>query len=99
MQRLVPEGPWAELEVLAVFFERGARTIPHSHATDQLLWVVEGTCLVADEGGRREVASGECVLLPANRWHWHGAVPGSDACHVSIRKPGPTNWDLPRHDW
>jgi quercetin dioxygenase-like cupin family protein len=99
LQQLVSEDLSGELELIAVFFENGARTIPHRHATDQVLWVVEGTCVVADEAARREVATGECVLLPADRWHWHGAAPGRSACHISIRKPGPTNWDVPRRDW
>lgn len=99
MQRLVAEEQSRELELIAVFFDNGARTIPHMHSTDQVLWVVEGACVVADEAGRREVVAGQSVLLPANRWHWHGAAPGRDACHVSIRKPGPTNWEVPRRDW
>ncbi len=99
MQHLISEGLSEELELIAVFFENGARTIPHRHSTDQVLWVVEGTCVVADDSGRREAAAGESVLVPANRWHWHGAVPGRSACHVSIRKPGPTDWDVPPRDW
>jgi quercetin dioxygenase-like cupin family protein len=99
MQRLVAEDHSAELELIAVFFEGGARTIPHTHATDQILWVVSGRCVVADESGRREVGAGECVLLPANGWHWHGAAPGASTCHLSIRKPGPTDWDVPRRNW
>jgi quercetin dioxygenase-like cupin family protein len=99
MQRLFSGEQSGELELVAVFFERGARTIPHSHSTDQVLWVVEGTCMVADEAGRREVRAGQCVLLPANGWHWHGATPREAACHVSIRQPGPTNWEVPRRDW
>ena len=99
MQQLVSEDISQDLELIAVFFDGGARTIPHRHSTDQVLWVVEGTCVVADEAGRREVAAGECVFLPADRWHWHGAAPGRSACHVSIRRPGPTNWDVPRRDW
>jgi len=99
MQQLVSEDLSHELELVAVFFERGARTIPHMHSTDQVLWVVKGTCVVADEAGRREAAAGQCVLFPANRWHWHGAAPGQSACHISVREPGPTNWDVPRRDW
>jgi len=99
MQRLVSEDHSHELELIAVFFENGARTIPHTHSTDQVLWVVEGRCVVVDESGRRELSAGECVLLPANQWHWHGAAPERSACHVSIRKPGPTNWNVPRRDW
>lgn len=99
MQPLVAGTQSDQLEVLAVFFEDGARTIPHIHTTDQTLWVVEGTCVVADETGRSEIGPGECVNIPAGRWHWHGAAPGVSACHLSIRKPGPTDWSAPKRDW
>ncbi len=99
MQKLVGADRSRELDVVAVFFDDGARTIPHTHATDQLLYVVSGTCVVADESGRREVAAGESVLLPANQWHWHGAAPGRSACHISYRQPGPSDWTVERRDW
>lgn len=99
MQPLVGGEESSELELVAVFFEQGARTIPHSHATDQVLYVVEGRCVVGEESGRRELGAGDCVLLPANRWHWHGAAPRHSMCHISIRQPGPTDWTLPRRDW
>lgn len=99
LQPLVSTGLSDELELIAVFFDAGARTIPHVHATDQLLWVVEGRCVVADDAGRRELAVGECAFLPRDRWHWHGAAAGSTACHLSIRRPGPTDWSVPRKDW
>jgi len=99
IQSLVASEQSEELELIAVFFEGGARTIPHVHSTDQVLWIVEGRCVVADESGKREVETGECVLLPGKRWHWHGAAKGQRACHVSIRKPGATNWSVPRRDW
>jgi quercetin dioxygenase-like cupin family protein len=99
MHHLVTRDSSAELELIAVFFERGARTIPHTHSTDQVLVVVEGRCVVADESGRRELATGECALLPANQWHWHGAAPGQSACHISVRKPGPSDWAVEKRDW
>jgi quercetin dioxygenase-like cupin family protein len=99
MQSLVGPDRSSELEIIAVFFEDGARTIPHTHATDQVLYVVSGTCVVADDAGRRQVGAGEYVVLPANRWHWHGAAPGQSMCHVSIRQPGPTDWEVERRDW
>ena len=44
-------------QIVAVFFEDGARSTPHTHATDQVLYVVSGICVVADESdsefGRR----------------------------------------------
>jgi len=99
MQTLVGGEASRELDVVAVFFEDGARTTPHTHATDQLLYVVSGTCVVADDSGRRQAAAGEYVLLPANGWHWHGAAPGQAMCHISIRQPGPTDWTVERRDW
>ncbi len=99
MQGLVVGESSQELDIRAVYFEDGARTIPHTHSTDQVLYVVSGTCVVADESGRRQAGPGEYVLLPANRWHWHGAAPGQSMCHVSIRQPGPTDWTVERRDW
>jgi quercetin dioxygenase-like cupin family protein len=99
MHSLVAADRSRELEIIAVFFEGGARTTPHTHATDQLLYVVAGTCVVADDSGRRQVGPGDYVLLPAHQWHWHGAAPGQSMCHVSIRQPGPTDWTVERRDW
>jgi quercetin dioxygenase-like cupin family protein len=98
-QSMVGNDRSRELEIIAVFFEESARTTPHTHSTDQVLYVVSGTCLVADESGRRQVGPGEYVLLPANQWHWHGAAPGQSMCHVSCRQPGPSDWTVERRDW
>lgn len=99
MHRLVGADRSRQLEITAVFFEDGARTTPHTHSTDQVLYVVAGTCVVADEEGRRQAGAGEYVVLPANGWHWHGAALGQSACHVSFRQPGPSDWTVERRDW
>jgi quercetin dioxygenase-like cupin family protein len=99
LMQAMSAGPPGELDVRAVFFDNGARTIPHTHSTDQLLYVVSGTCVVGEESGRREVAAGDYALLPAHQWHWHGAAPGQSMCHVSIRKPGPSDWTVERRNW
>jgi quercetin dioxygenase-like cupin family protein len=96
MQYLTKAELSEELEVIAVFFENGATTVPHVHATDQLLVVVEGRCIVGDPSGSRELAQGETMFIPALEWHWHGAATGQSGCHLSIRKPGPTNWNMPK---
>jgi quercetin dioxygenase-like cupin family protein len=99
MQKLSAALGGGEVELIAVFFDGGARTIPHTHATDQVLLVVAGRCVVADEDGRRELGPGELARIPAERWHWHGAAPGESACHLSIRRPGPSDWTVPKRDW
>src|SRR5690348_6631665 len=76
----------AELELLAVFFSPGGRTIPHAHARDQVLHIVEGQGIVAIEGERRTVSPGDVILIPAGAWHWHGATRDQAMCHISIKQ-------------
>jgi len=95
MQALIPQTASDDLEVLAVFFHDGARTMPHVHPVDQLLVVVDGRCIVATEHERIEIDEGQTAIVPKGEWHWHGAVAHSDACHLSIKKPGETDWNQP----
>jgi len=95
IQQVVAAEVSSELEVVGVFFENGAQTVPHVHSTDQFLVVVEGRIVVGNREGARELSVGETAFIPALEWHYHGAAPGNSACHLSIRKPGPTNWNMP----
>jgi quercetin dioxygenase-like cupin family protein len=87
--------------MFAVFFEAGSRTLPHTHATDQLLCFLEGEGAVGTRGERRRYGPGGMALIPAGEWHWHGATPETATCHLSIRPGGPTVWapEVPMHDW
>jgi quercetin dioxygenase-like cupin family protein len=89
------------LEILAVFFEAGARTLPHTHSTDQLLHFLEGEGVVGTLGARTRYGVGGMAVIPAEEWHWHGGTPSSGTCHLSIRPGGPSVWapELPMHDW
>lgn len=96
MQRLYdPARDGEESELVAVFFDAGARTRPHTHACTQVLHVVSGRCVIVVEDERRVAGSGECVIIPPGVWHWHGATPDGPACHISVKLPGRTNWDVP----
>lgn len=99
MQRFKQSKEASGLDVVAVFFEPGARTRPHIHATDQLLQVVDGEGIVATEQERRRIRTGDIVVIPAGQWHWHGATATSAMCHVSARPGGPTDWSAPLRDW
>ncbi|MBI1802602.1 MAG: cupin domain-containing protein [Chloroflexi bacterium] len=94
-QALVPADSGRELEVLAVWFVNHGRTRPHIHSVDQLLVVVEGLCIVATQTERKVIGVGEQALIPKGEWHWHGAATGETLCHLSIKRPGPTDWDQP----
>lgn len=86
-------------ELIAVFFDAGARTIPHIHAEDQVLYFVEGEGTVTTEHERGVVRAGEIAVIPGGSWHWHGATKTTATCHISIKAVGPTNWDVPKKNW
>jgi quercetin dioxygenase-like cupin family protein len=86
-------------ELIAVFFDRGARTIPHIHAADQVLVFVEGEGLVVTDQARRQLHAGEIAVVPGGTWHWHGATKTTAVCHISIKAVGPTDWTVPRRNW
>ncbi len=94
-----PDRDGEESELIAVFFDAGARNRPHVHESTQVLHVVSGRCLIVTEGGRRTAEAGEYVTIPRGTWHWHGATGGDPMCHISIKLPGRTNWDVPLRDW
>lgn len=83
----------------AIFFSAGARTRPHTHPVDQILYVTEGEGVLAFEDEKRIIRAGDWMRVPAGMWHWHGATPDSSMCHISIKQPGPENWDEPWQDW
>ena len=89
----------SELEVLAVWFKNGARNRPHVHPVDQLLVGVEGTCVVATQHEQIHIEAGQSAFISRGEWHWHGAVRHTDACHLSIKKPGTTDWNQPLHNF
>lgn len=93
-----PETPGA-VELLGVFFDRGARTIPHIHEADQVLVFVEGEGIVATELERRVLRAGEVAVIPGGTWHWHGATKTSAMGHISIKATGPSNWTVDRKNW
>jgi len=88
-----------EVELLAVFFSAGARTRPHIHAQDQVLQIIEGQGIVATETEKLMVSEDDVITVPAGTWHWHGATRDSAMCHISIKRSGPTNWEVEQKNW
>jgi quercetin dioxygenase-like cupin family protein len=98
-QMLVGAEQSGELELLAVYFEAGARTRPHTHEKDQVLHFVQGQGIVATETTRQVCSAGDVVTIPGGVWHWHGATREHAMCHISIRQPGASNWDVDLKNW
>ena len=88
-----------EIELLAVYFSSGARTIPHIHEQDQVLQIIEGQGIVATETEKLMVSEGDVVTVPAGIWHWHGATRNTAMCHISIKRTGPSNWKVELKNW
>ncbi len=87
------------VNLLHVHFSAGARTKPHIHQQDQTLLITDGTGIVADETEKRVVSAGDVVTIPKGAWHWHGATRDTAMSHISIMKPGPTDWAPAEKNW
>ena len=103
MQNLAKEGGAEKLELLAVHFDAGAHTRPHTHPSEQVLHFVRGSGFVQLAGEERQlVAEGGIVVIPGGLVHMHGATGDEPICHIALRAAdGPTNWaphDVP-DDW
>jgi quercetin dioxygenase-like cupin family protein len=97
--QLVGPNDSKEVELLAVYFSAGARTKPHTHQQDQVLQIIEGQGIVATETEKLLVSAGDVITVPAGIWHWHGATRDTAMCHISIKRPGPSNWEVDEKNW
>jgi quercetin dioxygenase-like cupin family protein len=103
MQNLARDGGATRLELLAVHFDAGAHTRPHTHPSEQVLFFVRGGGFVWLAGGERQrVDEGGIVVVPGGVVHMHGATEEGPICHMALRAAdGPTDWapaDVPA-DW
>ncbi len=87
------------LTSMAVHFGAGARTVPHVHHRGQHLIYVDGVGVVGDESGLHVVRAGDVISSPPGSWHWHGAVPGMPATHVTLEHVDDLDRDVDRRDW
>ncbi len=88
-----------EVELLAVYFSPGARTRPHIHEQDQILQIIEGQGIVSTDREKLMVSEGDVITILAGTWHWHGATQNAAMCHISIKRPGPSNWEVEQKNW
>ena len=83
--------PTADVDLLRIRFEAGARTYWHVHASPQIFLVEDGRGRAQVRGGPiMEVRPGEPLLLAANVPHWHGAAPDEAATCLQVYPGGVT---------
>ena len=69
----------------SVTFERGARTVWHTHPLGQTLIVTAGVGWIQQWGGSvEEIRKGDVVWIPPGTKHWHGATPTTSMTHTAI---------------
>jgi quercetin dioxygenase-like cupin family protein len=87
------------VELVAVYFDAGARTRPHIHQTDQVLWFTDGDGIVMFPGEpEQRVPMGGVVAIPAGRLHMHGAPDDAPVRQLAIWVPSETDWYPPVPD-
>lgn len=70
-----------------VSFSRGATTGWNIHGGEQILVIIAGRGIVANEHEQFEVAVGDVVHFQAGENHWHGATNQSYMSHITITAP------------
>lgn len=67
-----------------ISFSAGSRNKFHTHTSDQILVVTEGTGVVATDHEERTVTAGDVILISAGENHWHGAPGSTPMAHIAI---------------
>jgi len=73
-----------ETKVAIVTFPPGARTKMHVHNHEQILYVLSGKGIVANEREKHMATPGAIFLIPAGEKHWHGATQDGSFSHLYI---------------
>lgn len=62
-----------------VTFRPGERTKFHAHAGVQILYVTDGTGIVATRNEEREVSEGDLIVFEPGEEHWHGTAEDAES--------------------
>jgi len=87
-QTIVEPGESANYNCSVVNFSQGCTTGWHTHDCDQLLIVVSGAGMVANETEQKEINVGDAVLIKAGERHWHGAKADTTMGHITATLDG-----------
>src|SRR5467141_252552 len=83
-QTIIQPGESANYNCSVVNFSQGCTTGWHTHNCDQLLIVVSGNGMVANEREQLPIKVGDVVQIKAGERHWHGATANSTMGHITI---------------
>jgi len=87
-QTILEAGESKNYNCSVVNFSQGCTTGWHTHDCDQLLIVVSGSGMVANEHEQKPIKVGDVVQIKAGERHWHGATANSTMGHITITLAG-----------
>lgn len=87
-QTIIEAGESENYNCSVVNFTMGSTTGWHVHDCDQILVVVHGSGLVANETEEREINVGDVVHIKAGENHWHGAKADTVMGHITVTLKG-----------
>ena len=93
-RRLLP-GERERPGVATVRFAEGARTRPHTHSGEQIIFVVDGELEISTSEETVRAGRSDLIVCPAGIEHTHAAVDG--ACETFVITWGATEWADARH--
>jgi quercetin dioxygenase-like cupin family protein len=65
----------------------------HRHDAPQLLYGLEGTCVVANRAGEMvTIGPGDLAIVEPHEEHWHGTPEASAGAHLAINLGSETVW-------
>ncbi|MEM3404337.1 MAG: cupin domain-containing protein [Nitrososphaeria archaeon] len=76
-----------EYRASIITFPPGTRNKFHVHDHEQILYIIRGKGIVADEKEEKVITEGDIVFIPAGEKHWHGATEDSWFSHLFIYSP------------
>ncbi len=77
-----------EVTIGVVSFGANSRTAWHTHTREQILYIIEGRGVVANEQTENVVTPGMAVHVAQGERHWHGGTKESSMTHLSILPKG-----------
>ncbi|WP_316806740.1 cupin domain-containing protein [Pedobacter agri] len=102
LKTLVAADEITNCNISEVVFEQGCRNNWHTHPSNQILIVKEGTCWYQEEGKPiQKFSAGEAINILPGIKHWHGASPDAPMVHFAINintENGMVNWLEPVTD-
>jgi quercetin dioxygenase-like cupin family protein len=73
-----------EIKSAIVTFSPGARTKMHIHDHEQILYILSGKGIVANEHEEHIATQGMMFFIPAGEKHWHGATSEGPFSHLYV---------------